>query len=473
MAALDPKRTSRLGQRFISRVPRAMAALFVVALVGIAPQSVLESAPLHPGDVHAEAAVAQGSGTAGCASDGRSGAPAGAVPLYPRLTSAYPYAPTCGFPDRDYGVGATGLGKPMIVKGVSGATITVSGSIPAYLAIGETVYDISSASPATVIPPADTLASINSRSSQFTLTTAPTNPPRVGDSIAAFRPVTCTGVTGTCRAWSPPGNVDVDVRNHLLRVGGAKTLISGVDLSPAGGYVFYGQGCVHPIINNVYLVVGRNGQDLLSSGGRCSGGGTIENSTVDGANTDDGRGANALFGIYYPGAWKVEYVRAINAYSDCFNVAPSAGATIAATIEFTACENNATGARYGAHADWVQQFSDGTGLISNSTTHHNLWLMNASALAGGQGWSCGDGARCSNPDLDDNLIILPLVPGVPPSGVNFICQATEFVGSTIRCINNWVLPTFVFVGFSRITGSSGAYVGVGNVDIRTGATVGP
>lgn len=454
------------------RVGLATATLFAVVLAAVAPRPSLKAALLQPGDAHAQAAAVQGSRT-GCASDGRPGAPAGAVPLYPGLTSGYAHAPTCGFPDRDYGVGATGLGRPMIVRRVSGATITVSGSIPAYLAAGETVYDISSASPATVIPRADTVASINSRSGQFTLTTAPTNPPRVGDAIAAFRPVTCTGVTGTCKAWSAPANVDVDTRNHLVRVSGANTLISGVDLSPGGGYVIYGQGCVHPIINNVYLVVGANGQDLLSSGGRCSGGGTIENATVDGDNTDDGRGANALFGVYYPGAWRIAYVRAINAYSDCFNVAPAAGATITATIEFTACENNANGAQNGAHADWVQQFSDGTGAIANSVTRHNLWLMNANALAGGQGWSCGDGAKCTNPDLDDNLIILPLAPGAPPSGVNFVCQATEFAGSTIRCVNNWIVPTFVFVGFSRITGSGGTYVGAGNVDIRTGATVGP
>jgi hypothetical protein len=449
-----------------------MAALFVAVPGALAPELSLETALSHPGDAHAEAAVGQHSRT-DCASDGRAGAPAGAVPLYARLTSAYPYAPTCGFPDRDYGVGATGLGTPMIVRRASGATITVNGSIPAYLASGETVYDISSASPATIIPPADTIASINSRSSQFTLTTAPTNLPRVGDAIAAFRPVTCKGVTGTCKEWPAPANVDVDTRNHLLRVGGANTLISAVDLSPGGGYVFYGQGCVHPIINNVYLVVGANGQDLLSSGGRCSGGGTIENTTVDGDNTDDSRGANALFGVYYSGAWRIAYVRAINAYSDCFNVAPSAGATIAAIIEFTACENNANGAQNGAHADWVQQFSDGTGIISNSVTRHNLWVMNASVLAGGQGWSCGDGATCLNPDLDDNLIILPLTPRAPPSGINFICQATKIPGSTIRCVNNWIVPAFVFVGFSRIARSGGAYVGAGNVDIRTGAAVGP
>ena len=452
----------------------AIAALCALVLGGGASSHPSLLTAAHPDEAHAsQAAPPRDPAADGCSSDGRAGAPAGAVPLYPKLTSAYPHAPTCAFPDRDYGVGATGLGAPMIVRSVSGSTITVSGAIPDYLAPGQTVYDISSTSPATIIPAADTISSIDAATNQFTLTAPPANPPQVGDAIAAFQPVTCTEVAGVCKAWSPPANVSVDTAHHLLRVAGANALITGVDLSPGGGYVFYGQDCVHPTISNVYLVVGRNGQDLMSSGGHCSGGGTIEKSTVDGANTDDGVGVNALFGVYYPGAWKIEYVRAINAYSDCFNVAPSAGATISATIAFTACENNASGAQKGAHADWVQQFSDGTGTISHSVTRHNVWVMNASALAGGQGWSCGDRAKCVNPDLDDNLIVLPLRPGTPPSGVNFICQADKLPGSTIRCVNNWILPTYVFVGFSRINGSGGAYVGTRNIDIQTGAALGP
>jgi len=455
---------------------RSVAALCALAVgAGVSPQTSLDTARPRAGDAHAApAARPTGAQAPGCPSDGRVGAPAGAVPLYPSMTSAYPHAPTCQFPDRDYGVGATGLGRPMIVRRVRGATITVSGAIPAYLATGETAYDISSASPSTVIPPADTIASIDRRASQFTLTATPTSPPRVGDSIAAFHPVTCTGVAGPCVAWSAPANVDVDTRNHLLRVGGANTRIAGVDLSPDGGYVFYGTDCVHPTIDNVYLVVGRNGQDLMTSGGRCTGGGIIENSTVDGAGAEDTVGVDCLFGIYYPGAWTIRYVRAINAFSDCFNVAPRPGDTITATIEFTACENNANGAHSGAHADWVQQFATGrAAVISHSVTRHNLWLMNANVLAGGQGWSCGDGAVCIDPELDDNLIVLPLTPGPLPSGVNFICQAAEVAGSTVRCTDNWIVPSYVIVGFSRITGSRGAYVGARNIDIRTGAALGP
>ena len=362
-----------------------------------------------------------------CANDGRAGAPAGAVALFPSLTAGKPFAPTCAFPDRDYGVGPTGLGAPAASVFASSPGTNVvhfgAGGIPAYFEIGQWLVDLSDEKGET-IPPGTTIAALNAPSGDVTLSANLAATANAGDQFGAFNDIATAATPG----WSK------DAANGILSCHSPSPASNLSGIAALDWQIDVDAGCDDFVISNVYIALGtvrQRGQINENAGA----GGAISNVWINerGLPLNPGVGQGAI--QIASGAVSVTYTRLSRVWIDCLD----GGGTVAGTtvsVKFSSCIDNGQGGT-SVHGDVFQNFG-AAGTSIAPTFQHNSVILTGDGPDTTQGMGCGDGSAlgsCVGPTFTDNLLYTNH--GQP----NYWCLGvpSETTG-VASCANNFALP---------------------------------
>jgi hypothetical protein len=370
------------------------------------------------------------------------------------------FAPVCKFPERDYGIGPTGLGTPVANTSSSGSGTSVihfgAGNIPGYFATGQWLVDLSDEKGET-IPPGTTISTLNSPGSgDVTLSANLTTSEPAGHIFATFNDIGSVSPTG----WSK------DVGNQILSCSTASPSSSLSGIAFLDWQIDMNSGCSNFNITNFYLALGTVKQRGQIHDNNATGTNTISNAWVNQRGLAINVGATGQETISAAsGTLTITYTRLSRSWWDCFDGGTSSGTTVM-TVKFSSCiDNDQAGSNPSVHSDVFQNTAiGGAGTIMTPTFQHSTIILSGDGTDTTQGLGCGDAqdtGNCQNQVFTDNLMY------TNQPQPNYWCIGAPDLG-TATCTNNFALPAAT--AFAR----PGDFTGVnavlsGNINMATGA----
>ena len=289
-----------------------------------------------------------------------------------------------------------------------------------------------------------------------------------------------------------PGGVTRNASTHILTITAAGVTLSNLDLSLEGGWqIVCGAGCSNPTITLNNWGVGANLNPFLVVQGAASGGGTIADNTLDGANVHP-TGQNGILNIFGTGTWTIQYNWLKNSAEDFIN---AGSASQSQNITWNLFDNNGCAIANGScdaggHPDWLQDYGLGN-IFPSVIFNYNTVRFSASGQAT-QGLNFRSGAstaQFASLNFSNNTFVLSVAAGSPTPNVNHVIDVDPSdlglgVGSctsqgTATISGNYIDPTSITGGAvnwlrrdsSGIGPCAGTITTTGNINMTTGGAL--
>jgi len=242
---------------------------------------------------------------------------------------------------------------------------------------------------------------------------------------------------------SLPSGVSRNTSTHVLTISGNNVVLNGWNFSLEGGWQVQVTGS-NDTIENSYFKVGTNLLTPITTAGHVVNNINILNNIIDGAGLNNVQNGG-LVQLMDSGTSTIQYNLIENAYYQFIQEGPpySGGSMAAQVIQYNVFQNSGEGYYLtGAHGDWIQDFSSGSGspTFDNIDINYNTFIQNNSN-GNTQGLSiisaAGNTAVALKESISNNTVVTNSYINYP-----FIVDNT-WLNGTATVANNYIDPSGV------------------------------